>query len=229
MDLQTQHAIVVVGAMNPTIHHPQWYQAVELLSQAEAEAALSRNNVVVLPQLAQFEADGLSLECNQSRWQVATTTPTLRARILRIAQGTFQRLYHTPVSAFGMNYQYTREIKESSFERLSGKMTAGMPYPQANALATSATHLDGFNFSFSYPMPALATDTDTEVERTLRVTASVIRLPNPAVQIRANAHHDIVVPAAKEYDLAPIIEQAAHVFDVMEAYAPSLFEYLQGE
>ena len=102
----SEYSVVVVGAMNPAIHHPQWYEVVGMLTAAEAQDALRGDALVVVPQLAQFQAAALQIQCTPARWQVNTADTEQRGRIIDLAATTFERLGETPISAYGLNARF---------------------------------------------------------------------------------------------------------------------------
>lgn len=104
----TGFAIVVLGTMNPAIHHPYWYKFVNLLSDEEEKVALG-GEFVSLPPLAQFKAGPLEFFCDPKRWQVTTSDDTQSERVLKIAGLVFDEyLPHTPVDAIGLNFNFHR-------------------------------------------------------------------------------------------------------------------------
>ena len=66
------YSIVIVGSMNPRIHHPAWYEAVKILSAEEASAA---SLVACTPMASQFQLPGLNIICLQDRWEIQTQDP----------------------------------------------------------------------------------------------------------------------------------------------------------
>src|SRR5205814_909544 len=106
--------IVVVGAMNPRIHHPSWYELVGLLTPEQAKEALASSATFGLPGFAQLAAPslGLTISCNEKQWTVQTEN---REKISLLQSITFrvfdELLKHTPVSAYGFNIIYSRETR----------------------------------------------------------------------------------------------------------------------
>jgi hypothetical protein len=99
-----QQAIVIVGAMNPAIHHPGWYRAVELITEVELTTALQAGPASSQA-FARFRFDGIEIFCLQDRWQIQGPE-TSGTRLLKLAMETFARLDETPVSAFGVNNDF---------------------------------------------------------------------------------------------------------------------------
>lgn len=96
-------ALVILGSMNPPLHHPQWYQFIGELTEAETTESLGRE-FLILPQLAQFDAGSFQVTCDPQRWQITTSDAGAVDRILRVATSVFdKRLVETPVSAVGIN------------------------------------------------------------------------------------------------------------------------------
>ena len=107
------NSIVVVGAMNPKIHHPHWYFAQDLLTGAERDAALAAN-LVCTPPLAQFRAPEFAVVCQLERWEIQTTLDEAVGRVEQVADRVFTILSETPVSALGFNLNVHRETTVDS-------------------------------------------------------------------------------------------------------------------
>lgn len=102
-------SIVLVGAMNPRIHHPLWYKHHQLISDAEFEEAIN-TNLAVTPMLAQFGFSGIQVTCNPDRWAVNCNLPTNRRRILDLAIAVFDGvLPQTPIGVIGFNNDFFRD------------------------------------------------------------------------------------------------------------------------
>src|SRR5947209_9499838 len=101
------YSIVIVGNMNPRIHHPAWYEAVEVLSREEARVAVA-SPVMCTPALSQVQFDGLAVLCLQDRWEIQSQDARKLERMLDIAGRTFDTLMHTPIAAFGLNFHFVR-------------------------------------------------------------------------------------------------------------------------
>jgi hypothetical protein len=100
------YSIVVLGEMNPRLHHPFWYKAIKLVTEAELEAAM-RSQTVCTPQFARFQIPELTIGCYLDRWEVSCANPAERPRMLQIASEVFVRLHETPVSLFAFNNDFT--------------------------------------------------------------------------------------------------------------------------
>src|SRR6202030_1678960 len=100
-------SIVVIGLMNPAIHHPSWYQSMQLLDKQEVDYAGSASAlvpIVLAPQIAQFAVQEFKIVCLSNRWEIQTQRPEAVDRILKVASRVFEILDHTPVNAFGFNF-----------------------------------------------------------------------------------------------------------------------------
>lgn len=95
-------SIVVLGAMNPRIHHPHWYFAQELITASERDAALAAP-LVCTPPVAQFRAPEFAVACGGDRWEIQTSLPESVDRVRAVAARVFTILNETPVTAFGFN------------------------------------------------------------------------------------------------------------------------------
>jgi hypothetical protein len=99
-------SLVVVGHMNPAIHHPGWYLRNGLISEKEFEVAIAGGDLVTLPQLAQFTADPIQINCDPRRWRASALHGTDPERVASIARTVFdEKLQETPVGALGINFE----------------------------------------------------------------------------------------------------------------------------
>jgi hypothetical protein len=103
-------SIVVLGALTPPIHHPLWYTDAGLLTPAEADEALRSPTFLCTRDAAEFSFGGLRVRCTRSRWSVHATG--LLDRLLDLAARTHARLRDTPVTGFGLNFDYVRNVGE---------------------------------------------------------------------------------------------------------------------
>jgi hypothetical protein len=96
--------IVIVGAMNPRIHHPSWYQSVGLFSELEFEEAIASPDTIVTPPFSQVQTSLLTISCQEDRWTIQTSKVAEVGRMQAIAATVFDDLLkHTPVERFGFN------------------------------------------------------------------------------------------------------------------------------
>lgn len=167
-------SIVVVGGMNPRIHHPAWYETAEVLSAEEARSALGRP-VVCLPMLSQFEGERFSITCIEDRWEIVTPDPQRSERILEIAGKTFDTLMHTPVSAFGLNFQFVRHTGSEAVGRRLADLVNSLPLGRKGSATDSATIVT----------------TTTLADRTLQETLSEVQDTTGFVRVAYNVHHPI--------------------------------------
>jgi hypothetical protein len=104
-----QFSIVIIGAMNPSIHHPSWYRLVGILAPPEAETAAKA--AVCTPFGSQFQVGDLLVKCEPGRWLIQTGNPAALDRMVAIAAATFDHLPETPVGAYGLNFLFVRGTK----------------------------------------------------------------------------------------------------------------------
>ena len=90
--------VVLVGAFNPAIFHPEWYLRHELIQEGSPEASQ-----VVSPQVSQIQIDGVTVTCLPERLTFETGDPIAFSRVQDLAIGTLRLLPHTPVTAIGIN------------------------------------------------------------------------------------------------------------------------------
>jgi hypothetical protein len=121
------YSVVIIGGMNPLIHHPSWYEHLGILTREETEAALQDAQTLTSPPAAQIVLAGLRIACVQGRWDVSATTPEGRGRILDIAARTFDTLEHTPVAAFGLNFNFKRRTHHPDSGSVLARLLEQLP------------------------------------------------------------------------------------------------------
>jgi len=139
--------IVAIGAMNPRLHHPAWYQLIGAISSGEADEAASSPVVCVQP-FATFRFDDITIACQENRWEISTGKLSARPRLLSIAALVFAKLNETPIEIFGFNSNFdvetrVRNVRECLTRLLIG-LDVGLPDQQ------DATHFCGINMRHAY-------------------------------------------------------------------------------
>ncbi len=102
-------SIVIVGAMNPRIHHPQWYRTIGAIDEAELQSTLSGASVLITAMVSQFQFPAaeaaIAINCIPDRWTIQTNTDSTWERIANVAARVFEKLSETPCTIYGFNTQ----------------------------------------------------------------------------------------------------------------------------
>src|SRR5437773_3339894 len=99
--------LLIVGNMNPAIHHPSWYQMTGVMHAEEAEFAQAKP-MVCTPALSQFGIKDLEILCDAQRWGATTRDASQIDRIRQIASKTFDLLTQTPLSSYSLIFHQHR-------------------------------------------------------------------------------------------------------------------------
>ena len=103
------YAIVVLGGMNPRIHHPSWYRLVGLFDEKEAELATESPLMIITPPMSLIKTQTLTISCQEMRWDITTSEASDLTRMQKLTARLFDEiLVHTPVSTIGFNFNYRR-------------------------------------------------------------------------------------------------------------------------
>lgn len=210
-----QYSVVLVGAMNPAIHHPKWYELIGMFSADEAQNALRGGTLVVVPQLVQFKAAGLDIQCTPNRWQISTADQQQRNRIINIAATTFERLGETPVSAYGLNARFN---VTTGSDRVLEILKSRFSEPPVD-LSFEGIHPDFDSLAVSYKMSDIEVKEQPLVQRQL--TAMIARASHgpPAVIVTFNMNHSIVVGREfSRFDLDKLLRPSAVAFEKENAW-----------
>lgn len=221
----SQYSVVVVGAMNPAIHHPQWYEAVGMLTAEEAQDAARGGALVIVPQVAQFQAAGLQIQCTPARWQITTWDQQQRTRIVDIAGMTFQRLGETPISAYGLNARFeVTTASEHAIEMLGAQFSKG-PVD----LSFEGSRPDFESLAISYSMFPIIMEGLPNVQRQLKATIARSMHGPDAISVALNMHHAITAsPEFSRFDLDGLLRESVAAFEVEDALLQRIFDALTG-
>jgi hypothetical protein len=106
--------IVVLGAMNPRIHHPYWYHLVGIITKEQADEALSSPGTFGISGTAQVQIPSLSLTivCHEQSWEIRTDKSENLELLKKTTWKVFDELLmHTPVVALRTNFSFTRSTR----------------------------------------------------------------------------------------------------------------------
>lgn len=123
MDKLDSASLVIVGAMNPPIHHPSWYKNAGLISPDVEAIAIQQ--AVVTPQIAQFKTSDFKLTCVPDRWIIeATNLESIEWVVLLGIRAFDDKLHETPINALGLNLAFHRKVGGLAKESLARKVEA---------------------------------------------------------------------------------------------------------
>lgn len=142
-------SIVVIGAMNPAIHHPAWYQSIGLISEDECSSAVgtskrrqtgtvlsySTEEAVCTPVFSQFTAGPIRVACIPENWSVTTIERGMLNRAEHICLKVFEALKHTPVSSFALNFLFHKQTRLKNvgerFANLASQLPLGVVFEES--------------------------------------------------------------------------------------------------
>jgi len=209
------YSVVVAGAMNPAIHHPQWYLAIDQLSEDEVKAALHTGNFIFVPQLARFQTAGMELQCLPDKWQLSTPARALLPRLVQLSSSTFQRLGETPIRSYGVNTRVELQVDEELGTRLSeslGDIPLGLRFRERLPNLTSLV--------VEYPLEDLVMDGQPTIPRTFKAT---LQHRAGALLININVDHQIPLTATPvRFDLDHLLERSTEAQSVSDAFVAQI-------
>lgn len=148
--------VVVVGDMNPAIHHPNWYAREGIISNESAAEALKSEYVFVQP-VSQFRAAGIRVTCQPARWEVSAERWDLFPECLRLAEQTWTRLAHTPFRGCGLNVDADYGSSPDLARWLAHELTRTALILPANGIAAQVVYTtawSGGTLSIAVKAPA---------------------------------------------------------------------------
>lgn len=96
-------SIVIRGQFNPTIFHPAWFSAQNLISSQEANKSIIQ---IIHAEAASFETDWMQVQVLRDRFLVKTSQEPYHEVLRDLVLGTFRLLNHTPVGMMGINRDF---------------------------------------------------------------------------------------------------------------------------
>ena len=96
-------SIVLLGNFNPSIFHPQWFAAHDVISQTEADNETDVQ--ITTPQLASFSLSWGNVQVTPEQFVINCKNPPLFIMLQDFVLKTFGILGHTPVTAMGINLE----------------------------------------------------------------------------------------------------------------------------
>ena len=151
---------------------------------------------ICTPAFAQFTAGKLRITCIEQNWTISTYEQSLLPRIRDVASSVFEALAHTPVSAYGLNF---------NFHRKAGVGNVGARLAQV----VDATSL-GFLKEGQGERSAKIGYTLSERGRALNVSVEPSARGVDMIFVGINAHHPIVPsgPGLQQFDLTPLFRDS---------------------
>jgi hypothetical protein len=188
--------IVVVGNMNPRIHHPAWYEAVGILSSEESFFDKDRP-LTCTPMFSQFQLADFAVSCSEVRWEIQTQDPKKLERILDFTGRAFDVLKHTPITAFGLNFHFVRPTGLQDVGKRLAELVNALPLRHKPTADDSA---------------AVVTTTTLLDRRRLETISGVAEAPGH-VSVAFNVEHPIRFlttgkPGLKFFELTPLLRAA---------------------
>jgi hypothetical protein len=210
------YTIVVAGNLNPAIHHPAWYKAIGVLSDEELSGALagalqkagdgkipiigslgtmSEGEPICSPLFAQFTVGRMRLICIPQNWTIATYDQALISRIVEITIAVFEALPQTPVSAYGLNFNFHRKTGTKNIGARMAQIVDATQFPFLKELNGSRSARVGYTID--------------QGARVLNISLEPsVRSPD-TIFASLNAHHPIPAETGFRYfDLTPLLKQS---------------------
>lgn len=185
-------SIVVVGAMNPRIHHPLWYNLVSIIDQKETDYALERDDLICTPPISKFSTSQFSIICQQDRWEIQTKISGNSQDIINVAKKVFEILDETPIQNFGFNFNFIRKIPHGNTVKISSdlikRIDIGLPNREGVAI-----------FTFSWK----------ESKRKTTVIIKPIENDNNLISVSINLHYNIeeIIGKSKRFELEELFNK----------------------
>ncbi len=104
--------VVLLGAFNPAIFHPEWFRRQEILLPAEAENAKIQ---VVSPDITEIVFLDMKLVVLPERFILGTPDASRADKLHDVVLAVLRWLPHTPVTACGINNELHFDLGEETY------------------------------------------------------------------------------------------------------------------
>jgi hypothetical protein len=95
--------VVLVGNFNPLMFHPQWFGWNEVISESEANAAVTSNApCIIAPNITVFNTSQLQIQVRETTFSVTATKESFSI-VKDVVKKTFERLGSMSIRAMGIN------------------------------------------------------------------------------------------------------------------------------
>jgi hypothetical protein len=192
---EDQYSIVVTGNMNPSIHHPSWYELRKILDEQDLKS-IDKGTQISTPVVAQFKNASFSVACDNRRWMIETLERASFDKILRVASLTFEMLPETPVDAYGINFSFHRDVPLTDTSSFLASLVGKLPLGLITEPSTKLSAKIFFQRSLE------------DVEYNINLEPS----PKGAdmIFIGLNSHHPIKrLPHYQDFNLTPLLVASA--------------------
>lgn len=138
--------VVLIGNFNPRIFHPQWFVDHDIISEADFNYIIERDDVLIHKQVAQFKSSWFHLEVTETRLQIICTQEAYFEMILDFLTSTFSVLHHTPIQQMGINLTIRQSLDRSEdVEKFDEKYFSAKGYKDIDGEAQTFTMKLRFN------------------------------------------------------------------------------------
>jgi hypothetical protein len=189
--LSEECSVVLLGAFNPAIFHPEWFVRNKLFSEEALETAkvdaVTRN-------FAQFSLKEIRFTCEDSRLTVATSNMAHSESLYDALVGMLILLSHLPVTAVGLNNEAVFKVEtEARWHRIGDQLAPKEQVWNSLCKAPGLAML-----SIEAPIE----DWDFPLTENLTVHPMPRRHPHhPAINVKTNLHFQI--PSQEDEALTP--------------------------
>lgn len=206
-----EYSVVLLGTMNPAIHHPSWYRLTGLCDANAMKLAEEDEQIALTRDFARFRTPDFEIACLRDTWTITSRQEDALSRIIEIALGTFDgKLPETPITAFGFNFKYQAKVQIPDVKGYLSECLGRIPIGLKGLGVTSAAFTS-------------KKETDDRVLN-IRIEPS-INFPD-AVFVALNFHHQLAVPEEpRHFKLEPLVVPQ---FDRACAEAQSLLDRITG-
>jgi len=194
MPAPENYSVVILGAMNPQLHHPSFYRHVDIIDDEEEARAVASVDLVCSRQVAQLNVKGARIICMPDRYQVASPSAELASEVMDIAASAMDALPHTPTSTFGFNFDRVRTTGLTNVGARFSELASALPLGQPREASAMA--------SFKY---VTVSELQEATQRLTLILEPVADDPH-AVHVKCNFNYE-VKPVKGLYDLGALIRR----------------------
>ncbi|NNN06110.1 MAG: hypothetical protein HKL90_09450 [Elusimicrobia bacterium] len=170
-----QTALVLVGAFNPAVYQPWWFEMNKLVGSGTANAAEIK---IVHDQVTQFSMGWAEIQVTQNRFTIGTSDESREEALIDLARSTCL-LTHDAISAFGINTATHFTVEDDAMLDKIGHSLVPKDYAWKGILKEPKTHTVVVQEAHSDATPGLLS---------IRIEGSV--LYRPGIFVGLNDHFE---------------------------------------
>lgn len=209
-----EHNIVLIGAFNPIIYHPQWMVRKGILPEGDASGAKIKINH---QEVSEFELDNCKIQVLPERFTVRSKVEAFFKSERDLVLAVFSYLPETPIYKMGLNFHF-----HYRFENIDSFHNFGHKIVPKDPLWSGLLDKAGLS---QLTLQGVRPDNYNGVVAITTGISNLIALNRYGVMIQINDHYDFDINVEKTtVDAQPLMEALSENWENSKKRASQLSE-----